>query len=161
MNQFSTSQKLITEGLVRAGACSSSRRRRWARLPAAVAASAAALGVLGLPGPAALAGTSPALTWTKQHPATSPPALANAPMAYDAATGTVVLFGGTSRRPHQTWTWDGSTWTRQHPATSPSHWGGASMAYDAATGTVVLFGGTRVPGAVSYTHLTLPTTERV
>jgi len=51
------------------------------------------------------------LTWTKQNPASSPPALANAPMAYDAATGTAVLFGGTGGIPGHptflrgTWTW--------------------------------------------------------
>jgi hypothetical protein len=64
-------------------------------------------------------------------------------MAYDAATGTVVLFGGfrTVRLWADTWTWDGSTWTQQHPVPSPSARTAASMAYDAATSTVVLFGG--------------------
>ena len=62
-------------------------------------------------------------------------------MAYDAATGTAVLFGSTGHQPRQTWTWDGSTWTRQSPATSPPTRWGAAMAYDAATSTVVLFGG--------------------
>jgi hypothetical protein len=61
-------------------------------------------------------------------------------MAYDAATGTVVLFGGYGRSGLMsgTWTWDGLTWTKQAPATRPSASG--SMAYDAATGTIVLFG---------------------
>ena len=71
-------------------------------------------------------------------------------MAYDAATGTVVLFGGDGSAPARlggTWTWDGTTWTKQHPATSPPARSGASMAYDAATGTVVLFGGIRQHGA--------------
>ena len=34
-------------------------------------------------------------------------------MAYDAATGTVVLFGGVDGPHHlngATWTWDGNTW---------------------------------------------------
>ncbi len=64
-------------------------------------------------------------------------------MAYDAATGTVVLFGGNDLfgALADTWTWDGTTWTQRHPATSPSARTSASMAYDAATGTVVLFGG--------------------
>jgi hypothetical protein len=39
-------------------------------------------------------------TWTRQHPATSPPAQAEAAMAYDAVTSTAVLFSE-----------DGSTWT--------------------------------------------------
>jgi galactose oxidase-like protein len=83
-------------------------------------------------------------TWTKQAPAVSPPARENAVMAYDAATGNVVLFGGETTRSHRladTWTWDGSTWTEQSPAASPSPRFLAPMAYDAATGNVVLFGG--------------------
>ena len=65
-------------------------------------------------------------------------------MAYDAATGTVVLFGGYSTGTAllgDTWTWDGTTWTKQAPATSPPARDGASMAYDAATSDIVLFGG--------------------
>jgi hypothetical protein len=82
-------------------------------------------------------------TWTKQSPATRPPAREDAAMAYDAATGNVVLFGGSDLHGflNDTWTWDGSTWTEQAPATSPPIRGGAPMAYDAATGTTVLFGG--------------------
>ena len=65
-------------------------------------------------------------------------------MAYDAATGTRVLFGGASINSStlgDTWTWDGSTWTQQARAVSPSPRWTASMAYDAATAAVVLFGG--------------------
>jgi surface antigen len=84
-------------------------------------------------------------TWAKQHPATSPSTRKQASMAYDQATGTVVLFGGINsdglKEYGDTWTWDGSTWAKQHPATSPPTRYSASMAYHAATGTVVLFGG--------------------
>lgn len=64
-------------------------------------------------------------------------------MAYDAATGNTVLFGGFThfRELGDTWTWNGHTWTKQHPAASPSARDSAAMAYDAATRTVVLFGG--------------------
>jgi hypothetical protein len=65
-------------------------------------------------------------------------------MAYDAATGNVVLFGGLSRFNHMlgdTWVWDGTTWTQQAPAASPSARDFAPMVYDTATGNVVLFGG--------------------
>jgi hypothetical protein len=83
--------------------------------------------------------------WTKQHPATSPPARGAAAMTY-AATGDIVLFGGNSISGHghqfgDTWIWDGSAWTKQHPATSPTARGAAVMAYDAATSGIVLFGG--------------------
>jgi hypothetical protein len=95
-------------------------------------------------------------TWTKQAPATSPPAREGAAMAYDAATGTIVLFGGAngSQGTHflrDTWTWNGSTWTKQAPATSPSARAGAQVAYDAATGTIVLFGGVDSHGFLSDT----------
>ena len=68
-------------------------------------------------------------------------------MAYDAATGTVVLFGGEhvfGVPVSGTWTWNGSTWTKQDPAHHPPPMFaelGSSMAYDTATRTVVLFGG--------------------
>jgi Galactose oxidase, central domain len=83
-------------------------------------------------------------TWTKQHAAAGPTPRFGAAMAYDAATGTVVLFGGCCTLTSQfgdTWTWDGTTWTKQHPAASPTARDSAAMAYDAATGTVALFGG--------------------
>ncbi len=78
---------------------------------------------------------------------THPPARYRAAMAYDAATGTIVMFGGYgTRRLGGTWTWDGSTWTKQAPATSPTAREGESMAYDAATGTIVMFGGNGTRG---------------
>src|SRR5262249_55648505 len=83
--------------------------------------------------------------WTKQTPATSPPARSFASMAYDAATSTGVLFGGVTEpgddNSADRWTWDRSAWPKQSPATSPPARSSASNAYDAATSTVVLFGG--------------------
>jgi hypothetical protein len=74
--------------------------------------------------------------WTQQTPATSPPPREAAAMAYDPATGNIVMFGGQVRNgvSGDTWTWDGSNWTRQTPTTSPSARSGAAMAYDNATG---------------------------
>jgi hypothetical protein len=81
-------------------------------------------------------------TWTQQNPSTSPSARNSASMAYDAATGQMVLFGGLSGTDlNDTWTWDGTTWTQLSPATSPPARYGASMVYDAASGQMVLFGG--------------------
>ena len=109
------------------------------------AAVLAACGALGTVPAAAQASSAPAPAWTQQKTATShPPARSQAAMAYDAATGTIVLFGGATDCCHlfgDTWTWDGSTWTRQAPGSSPSARSGAAAAYDAATSTVVLFGG--------------------
>ncbi len=46
-------------------------------------------------------------TWTQQAPATHPSAREQASMAYDAATGQVVLFGGNGHFLDfdGTWTW--------------------------------------------------------
>jgi hypothetical protein len=86
-------------------------------------------------------------TWTQQFPPVSPPArqVDIQAMAYDAATHTVVLFGGLNASLNplgDTWTWDGiaKTRTRQFPVTSPSP-RRVSIVYDTVTQTVVLFGG--------------------
>ena len=82
-------------------------------------------------------------SWTKQSPATSPPGLTGASMAYDAATKQLVLVGGSNglSYPGGTWTWDGSTWTEQSTASSPALRASASMAYDPATNELMIFGG--------------------
>jgi Kelch motif/Galactose oxidase, central domain len=85
--------------------------------------------------------------WTKQQPAAAPSPRTGAAMVYDAATGQLLLFGGSSH-PFSgggylgdTWTWDGTTWTELHPATSPPARHNADMIYDAASSEVILFGG--------------------
>ncbi|WP_438031795.1 Kelch repeat-containing protein [Sorangium sp. So ce204] len=66
-------------------------------------------------------------------------------MAYDAARGRTVLFGGKGRFDdlnNETWEWDGAAWTRITPTgASPSPRADHAMAYDAARKRVVLFGG--------------------
>jgi len=86
-------------------------------------------------------------TWTQLSPATSPPARNAGAMVYDAATHTMVLFGGCCDPSHgdvtysDTWTFNGTTWTQQHPAHVPDGRDLQSMAYDAAHSQVVMFGG--------------------
>jgi alpha-tubulin suppressor-like RCC1 family protein len=96
--------------------------------------------------------------WTLQHPLHSPPARGWAEMVYDAATSSIVLFGGqnelgtSAECPYSyfngpehycndTWTWNGVDWTEQSPATRPGARTQGSFAYDSTHGTVVLFGG--------------------
>ena len=112
------------------------------------AAALAACGVLGMAPAAVQASSASVPTWTKQAPVVHPLARNEPAMAYDAATRTVVLFGGLvsgqggGRFPlGDTWTWNGTTWTKQYPPVHPLAQAGAAMAYDAATGTAVLFGG--------------------
>jgi hypothetical protein len=114
------------------------------RFVIAGAAVVAVCGVLAVAPPAALADSAVALDAAPQASVAHPPPLIGASMAYDAATGTVVLFGGQAYgRGYlgDTWTWNGSTWAKQAPASSPPALAAASMAYDAATGTAVLVGG--------------------
>ena len=96
-------------------------------------AAAVAIGVL-----AVLAPASPALGQIQPQ---TPPARAFYGMAYDDATGQVVLFGGRAQGAAygDTWTWDGTDWTQQHPAHSPPPGSEMGMAYDAGDGLVVLF----------------------
>jgi hypothetical protein len=81
--------------------------------------------------------------WTQQLPASSPPAGYGTSMAYDGASGSVVLFGGEDGvvDDSDTWTWDGTNWTLLAPAASPSPRYASAISYDAARGTIVLFGG--------------------
>jgi hypothetical protein len=63
-------------------------------------------------------------------------------MAYDDATGQIVLFGGQSTGPGlqplgDTWTWDGRNWTARKPVQSPPATVNMSLAYDASRQTVV------------------------
>lgn len=100
--------------------------------------------------------------WTLQQPAVSPPGRTDASIAYDAATHSVVLFGGSlgGGPPHcspspschlsvfgDTWIWNGHTWTEAQPAVAPPARRGAGLAYDAATGKLLLFGGLDGHGA--------------
>lgn len=120
------------------------------RLIAVAAALLTACGVTGVVPAAAQAGSASTPTWTQQAPANHPAARIDQAMAYDTATGTVVLFGGFGRRLNElgdTWTWDGTTWTQQRPAVHPSARALMPMAYDAVTGTVVLFSGSSSHGS--------------
>ncbi len=95
------------------------------------------------------AGTSVILgdTWTwdgawRQEQAAGPPRAGHA-LAFDAARGQVVLFGG--RGPEglrtDTWLWDGARWSFVTPPERPSPRSSHALAYDAARGQVLLFGG--------------------
>jgi hypothetical protein len=81
--------------------------------------------------------------WTKQPIQLNPPSKRiDAGMAYDAARGNIVLFGGTNQSGqalNDTWTWNGATWSLQNVGNPPSAAYGASLAYDSATSSVVLY----------------------
>jgi hypothetical protein len=81
--------------------------------------------------------------WTKEIPEHSPSNRAWTGLAYDDATGDVVLFGGGRRGGvfSDTWTWDGIDWRKAHPAHRPPPRAAMSMSYDVAEARVVLFSG--------------------
>lgn len=88
-------------------------------------------------------------TWTDKtdynNVNNNPPERAHASMAYDAAAGRVVLFGGEDDASRlylgDTWTWDGTAWQQRTVTPAPPVRTKAGMAYDDARQQVVLFGG--------------------
>lgn len=82
--------------------------------------------------------------WTQLSPKTSPSPRNAFAMAFDAAHGQVLLFGGLDGNGTDlgdTWIWDGSNWTQVSPQTSPSARDNYALAYDTKHGQIVLFGG--------------------
>jgi hypothetical protein len=76
----------------------------------------------------------------------TPPARAEAGMAYDEARRRIVLFGGhrmaggERTRLNDTWEWDGATWIKV-ATMGPSPRNGAALAYDPEHRRTILFGG--------------------
>ena len=75
------------------------------------------VGQILVPGVSGAATALPATTWVSRSPATSPPARSLASMAYDPATGQLVLFGGIHETPSESFVVFGDTWTH---ITAPS-----------------------------------------
>ncbi|MHB8351192.1 MAG: Kelch repeat-containing protein [Thermoplasmata archaeon] len=98
--------------------------------------------------------------WVVVNTSRAPSPRADAQMVYDAATGVVLLFGGSNATLtppicqtgcagaySDTWTYSDGTWTKLASA-GPSPRIGESLVYDAADGEVLLFGGELACGAV-------------
>lgn len=97
--------------------------------------------------------TRPPAPHPQPPPPPSPPPRDGGTMAYDAATRSLLLYGGLTFSGSaqtalgDTWSWDGSRWTELHPRTSPPPLTAALMAYDPAHRVVVLTGGERAPAS--------------
>ncbi|MCL4449358.1 MAG: hypothetical protein M1483_06575 [Actinobacteria bacterium] len=92
--------------------------------------------------------TAAADTWTEAvaSGAGNPSPRCDAAMAYDQATGNIVMFGGApvcnvAPTSDTTWLWNGSDWSAAFSSSSPAPSATLSMAYDAANQTVVLLAG--------------------
>jgi hypothetical protein len=83
--------------------------------------------------------------WTLVDPPRSPSARTDSAMAYDAARGASVLFGGTLFDAYgdasDTWEYRDGSWVETTPPTSPAARHAHALAYDSARGVTVLFGG--------------------
>jgi hypothetical protein len=107
----------------------------------------------GHPAPAAgiPLGSSASTGWTALSPAGSPPGLAaGGAMAYDAADGYLVLFGGcasgdfwfsTCTPSNATWVYQNNSWSQLTTSPTPPARFYASLAWDGSEGDLVLFGG--------------------
>jgi hypothetical protein len=86
-------------------------------------------------------------SWTSLSPARSPPDMFGMSASFDAASDSIVLFGGFSAAclPSEfcntTWIFTGSEWNHTSPAASPPARFDASMAFDSTDHLLVLFGG--------------------
>ncbi len=89
--------------------------------------------------------------WLQLQPMAGPPRAGMA-MAFDAARGHLVAFGGVANPTtgpvlfQDTWIFAGSAWRQALPANSPPPRSGAAMAYDARRQRIVLFGGESANG---------------
>ena len=81
--------------------------------------------------------------WTQRTSTNTPSPRHSSAMAFDAARGVQVLFGGTNTQGElaETWEWNGIDWTQRFLATSPPARTIAAMAFDATRGRIVMFGG--------------------
>lgn len=84
-----------------------------------------------------------ALWWPVANGAAPAPRYESA-VAYDAARGVAVLFGGLGAFAlGDTWTFDGFAWTQRWPTVAPQARYGHGLAFDPLRARTVLFGGTR------------------
>lgn len=92
-------------------------------------------------------------SWTQLSPSTHPSAREGARMAYDAADGYVVLFGGTTNACSSgaglsdTWEFRSGSWSQLSPGSFPSARYDEGLTYDSADGYVLFFGGWNPYGA--------------
>ncbi|MGC4119832.1 MAG: kelch repeat-containing protein [Myxococcales bacterium] len=94
------------------------------------------------------------LSWALRTPTDpeldgNPAPAQQAALAYDAARGRSVLFGGTAgvAVAGDTWEWDGTSWAKAHPAVAPAARKTFGLAFAGAGGETVLFGGATSGGA--------------
>jgi hypothetical protein len=85
----------------------------------------------------------------------TPPARADAALAYIEPLDLVVLFGGEGDNGllGDTWVWNGESWSAVNSEANPAPRTGHAMAYDPTRGYVVMYGGTTSNGNTDETWL--------
>ena len=85
--------------------------------------------------------------WTRMKPADTPPGRNYYPMAYDASSDRIVLFGADPGETNDMWSYDynADTWEELEPGETPSLRLYCDMVYDAQSDRMILFGGTELP----------------
>jgi hypothetical protein len=78
--------------------------------------------------------------WTKEAPATSPPAATNFAMVWDGGIRRIMAFMGLGLD-QVPWAWDGSTWQRMTVSRVPGQRELEAFAYDSVRQQTVMFGG--------------------
>jgi len=89
-------------------------------------------------------GVLSAQDWRPSYPVTDPGPRVGNRMAFDAARGELVMFGGQllpSPANADTWVWNGTNWTQRSPAASPGARQYHAMCYDAGRQRVVVYSG--------------------
>ncbi|WP_017813315.1 S-layer homology domain-containing protein [Paenibacillus shenyangensis] len=93
----------------------------------------------------ASAATNGNYAWTQRFPATVPAGRTAPLMAYNPATGKVLMFGGyvggSTNQLNDTWQWDGTNWQQLSPTNVPNRRSGGGMAYDPISQRIIMFGG--------------------
>jgi hypothetical protein len=92
--------------------------------------------------PATRAMASSDLSWSDVTPGPSNPPSAGGPIAYDPATGDMVMTEASSSGSVASWSWDGKVWTDQTPALATMDLTNSTLlAYDSATSQLVAVAG--------------------
>lgn len=95
--------------------------------------------------------------WMLKAPTNAPSPRCQYGLAFDAARGEVVLFGGVNNTSgggtfSDTWTWNGTDWTQKSPTSHPPALDVSGMVYDSVRQEVLLFGGLPSSGGNNSTY---------
>ena len=83
--------------------------------------------------------------WISFTPSQLPPGRTGHALAFDAARGRTVLFGGSTVAPASvlgdTWEWNGTSWLHVSPTAAPDARSGHTLSFDPVRARTILFGG--------------------